>query len=75
MKRFTVQLYAQTYPGIGIGLVSEWVSHNTGRGSGALETVLALPFLTLNLILTITHPPKKAPHVLAIPTVKPTRRN
>ena len=66
---------ARTQRGIGVGIVSEWVAHNTSRGSGALETVLALPFLTLNLILTITNPPRKAPHALANPTVKPNRRH
>lgn len=63
MRRLSGHVYATTYPGVGLGVVAEWVSHNQ-RG-GALEMVLALPFVTLNaeLIVSPPNPRKNAPLV------------
>lgn len=49
MRRPTVQLYATTYPGIGLGLTVEWVGNQYQPGCSEVECVLALPFITFNL--------------------------
>lgn len=62
-RRLHASLYAQTYPGIGLGVVIEWVNHNDGGGS--LELVVALPFLTLNAELIVA--PRRPRTLTSVP--------
>ena len=52
--RISAVCYAETYPGIGVGAVAEWVSHHQ-RGAGTLEVAVVLPFINLKAEL-IVHP-------------------
>jgi hypothetical protein len=52
-RRLSATLYCETYPGIGLGLIGEWVAHHQHRGCGHLEIVLAVPFLTIRTELIV----------------------
>lgn len=49
--RWGCAVYATTYTGIGLGLLAEW-ANDREPGAGQLDCVLALPFCTLNAVIT-----------------------
>lgn len=57
--RVSVLCYVESYPGVGLGVVAEWVTHHQGRGVGTLEMSVVVLCLMVRAELTV-HPRPQA---------------
>lgn len=64
MRRISPQVYVETFPGVGVGVVGEWVADAVGGGT--FEVTVCLLCVTLNLELWV-HPPAPRPPVPVLP--------